>query len=149
VGRCTKECLNSFAVVNLVRTLTNEFFEAGYYVRKVSLAVLGMPMRDLCSDCVPASIVLAVILATPMSAAFAQDSKRLAATFNERFPAEATSTPPPLDEIPVVKKEHSVIKHVPKAMRPRVAVAPRSFLDGGARVPPGRKFWVKESTPAK
>jgi hypothetical protein len=86
-------------------------------VRKVSLAVLGTPMRDLCSGYVPASIVLAVILATPMGAAFAQDSKRLAATFDERFPAEATSTPPPLDEIPEVTKEHSVIKHAPKVIR--------------------------------
>jgi hypothetical protein len=113
-------------------------------VRKVSLAVLGTPMRNLCCDCVPASIVLAVILATPMGAAFAQDSKRLAATFNERFPAEATSTPPPLDEVPEAKKEHSVVKPAPKVIRPRVAVA------GGAKVPPGdRKFWVKEPTPAK
>jgi hypothetical protein len=58
VGRCTKECLNSFAVVNLVRTLTNEFFEAEYYVRKVSLAVLGMP----CVICVLTACQLALFL---------------------------------------------------------------------------------------
>jgi hypothetical protein len=106
-------------------------------------------MRDLCYDCVW-SIALAVILATPMGAVFAQDSTRLAATFNERFPAEATSTLPPLDEIPEVKREHAVIKHAPKVIRPRVAVAPRSFLNGGAKAPRGdRTFWVKEPTPGK
>jgi hypothetical protein len=49
-----------------------------------------------------------------------------------------------------VKKEHGVIKHAPKVIRPRVAIAPRSFLNGGAKAPRGdRTFWVKEPTPAK
>jgi hypothetical protein len=50
------------------------------------------------------SIALALMLAAPFGTTFAQDSNKLAATFNERFPVEETSTPPPL-EIPEVKKE--------------------------------------------
>jgi hypothetical protein len=61
-------------------------------------------MRGPCYDCVPVSIALALMLAAPFGTAFAQDSNKLAATFNERFPVEETSTPPPL-EIPEVKKE--------------------------------------------
>jgi hypothetical protein len=47
----------------------------------------GTAMRDLCYDCVAVSVALAVI-ATPLGPAFARDSNRLAATFNERFPVE-------------------------------------------------------------
>jgi len=52
-------------------------------------------MRGPCYDCVPVSIALALVLAPPLGTAFAQDSNKLAATFNERFPVEETSTPPP------------------------------------------------------
>ena len=106
-------------------------------------------MRDPCHDCVAVSIGLAAILAIPLGTAFAQDSNRLAATFNERFPAEATPTPPPL-EVPEVKKEHGVTKRAAKVIRQRVAAAPRSSLNAGAKVLPGdRKFWVKEPIPTK
>ena len=106
-------------------------------------------MRHPFYDCVAVSIALAGMLATPLGTAFAQDSNRLAATFNERFPVEETSTPPPLD-IPEVKKEQSVTKRAAKGVRPRVAVAPRSFLNAGTKVLPGdRKFWVKEPTLTK
>ena len=45
--------------------------------------------------------------------------------------------PPPLDEIPEVKKEHSVNKRA--VIRPRIAVAPNA----GAKMLPGdRKLWV-------
>jgi hypothetical protein len=138
----------SFAVVNLVRTLTGKFPGSGYYVRKASLAV-QTPMRDLYYDCLPVSVALAVILATPIGTAFAQDSNRLAATFNERFPVEETSPPPPLD-IPEVKEERSVTKRAANVVRPRVAAAPRSFLNAGTKMlPSNRKFWVKEPTATK
>jgi hypothetical protein len=74
------------------------------------------------------------MLATPLGA-FAQDSEELAATFNERFPADQTSTQPSL-EIPKVKKERRVTTTTTRAVtvkRPRshVVVAPRSFLNAG------------------
>src|SRR5258707_15542564 len=110
-------------------------------------------MRGPCYDRVPVSIALALMLAAPFGTAFAQDSNKLAATFNERFPVEETSTPPPL-EIPEVKKEikkkikkkikkeHSVTTtRAAKVKRPRVVVVPRSFLNAGTNVRPGdRKF---------
>ena len=106
-------------------------------------------MRHPFYDCVAVSIALAGILATPLGTAFAQDSNRLVATFNERFPVEETSTPPPLD-IPEAKEEHSVTKRAAKVTRPRVAAAPRAFLNAGTRMLPGnRKFWVKEPIATK
>jgi len=98
-------------------------------------------MRGPGYDCVPVSIDLAMMLTAPFSAVLAQDSNRLAATFNERFPVGETSTPPPL-EIPEVKKEHSVTTtRPPKVKRARVVVVPRSFLNAGTNVVPGdRKF---------
>jgi hypothetical protein len=103
-------------------------------------------MRDLCYDCVAVSVALAVI-ATPLGPAFARDSNRLAATFNERFPVEEP-TPPPL-EIPEVKKEHGVTKRVAKVRRQRVAAAPRTFNADAKMLPGNRKFWVKEPTATK
>src|SRR5262249_16080757 len=99
------------------------------------------PMRGPGYDCVPVSIALAPMLTAPFGAALAQDSNRLAAEFNERFPVGETSTPPPL-EIPEVKKEHSVTTtRPPKVKRARVVVVPRSFLNAGTNVVPGdRKF---------
>ena len=106
-------------------------------------------MRDRCYNCSPVGITLAAILATPLGTAFAQDSNRLAATFNERFPVEETATPPPLD-IPEVNEKGSVTKPAAKVIRPRVAAAPRSSLNAGTKMLPGdRKFWVKEPTPTK
>jgi|SRR5262245_38739675 len=112
-------------------------------------------MRGPCYDCVPVSIALALMLAAAPGTAFAQDSNKLAATFNERFPVEETSTPP-APESPGVKKEHRVTTRATKVKRPRVGVTttraakvkrprvvvvPRSFLDGGTEVQRGeRKF---------
>ena len=101
------------------------------------------------------SIAVALMLAAPLGSASAQDSKKLAATFNERFPVEETSTPPPLEtpevnkgdrvpplEIPEVKKKDSVrTTRAAKVKRPRVVVVPRSFLNAGTNAVPGdRKF---------
>jgi hypothetical protein len=126
-------------------------------------------MRGRCYGCVPVSIAVALMLAAPLGTAFAQDAKKLAATFNERFPVEETSTPPPLEtpevnkgdrlppletpelnkrdrvrplEIPEVKKKHSVrTTRAAKEKRPRIVVVPRSFLNAGTNVVPGdRKF---------
>jgi hypothetical protein len=107
-------------------------------------------MRYRCYDCIPVSMALAVILATPLGSAFAQNSNRLAATFDERFSVEATSTPPALDDIPEVKKEHSVTKRAAKIIRPRAAVPPHSSLNAGTNMLLGdRTFWFKEPTPTK
>jgi hypothetical protein len=101
-------------------------------------------MRRPCHDCVLVSVALALMLAVPVGAAFAQDLNKLAATFNERFPADEISTPPPPDA-PEVKKEHSVTTTIRavrvKRPRSRVVVVPRSFLNAGTNVLPGeRKF---------
>ena len=42
-------------------------------------------MRAPCYDRVPFSIALALMLVGPLGTAFAQDSNKLAATFDERF----------------------------------------------------------------
>jgi hypothetical protein len=93
------------------------------------------------------SIALALMLAAPFGTAFAQDSNKLAATFNERFPVEKTSTPPPL-EIPEVKKEikkkikeeHSVTTtRAAKVKRPR-GLVPRSFLNAQTSAPLHPRF---------
>jgi hypothetical protein len=73
-----------------------------------------------------ASTALLLLLASPLGT-FAQDSEEPAATFNERFPADQTSTQPAL-ESPEVKKE-------------QIVVVPRSFLNAGTQMLPGeRKF---------
>ena len=94
-------------------------------------------------DRILASMALALMLAAPLGA-FALDSNKLAATFNERFPADQTSTQP-APEIPEAKKEQNVTTttRVVSAKRPRsrVVVVSRSFLDAGREVLPGeRKF---------
>ena len=100
-------------------------------------------MRGPCYDCVPVSIALALMLAASFGTAFAQDSNKLAATFNERFPVEETSTQPPL-ESPEVKKEHNVTTtRAAKVKRPRIVVVPRTLLPGD------RKFFVKEAAATK
>jgi hypothetical protein len=53
-------------------------------------------MRDHHYDRILASTALSLMLAIPLGA-FAQDSEERAATFNERFPAEQTSTQPSLE----------------------------------------------------
>jgi len=81
-------------------------------------------MRRPCYDCVLVSVALALMLAIPVGAAFAQDSNKLAATFNERFPADEISTPPPPD-VPGVKKEHSVTTTIRAVRGETPAVAGR------------------------
>src|SRR5438876_9156169 len=104
----------------------------------------GGTMRSPRYDRILASTALSLMLATPLGA-FAQDSEELAATFDERFPADQTSTQPSL-EIPKVKKERRVTTTTTRAVtvkRPRshVVVAPRSFLNAGTKLLPGeRKF---------
>jgi len=90
-----------------------------------------------------ASMVLSLMLAAPLGA-FAQDSEERAATFNERFRADQTSTQPS-HGIPEVKKERNATTTPPtvrvKRPRSRVVVVPRSFLNAGTKVLPGeRKF---------
>jgi hypothetical protein len=97
---------------------------------------------------------LALLLAAPLGV-FAQDSNEPATTFNERFPADQTSTQPPLaapdaknaplDAKQEAKKEQNVATShrvaSAKRARSRVVVGPRSFLDAGTEVRPGeRKF---------
>jgi hypothetical protein len=88
-----------------------------------------------------ASTALSLMLAVPLGA-LAQDSHEPAATFNERFPADQTSTEPSL-EIPEVKKEQNVVgtKRAVRLKRPRsrVVVVPRSFLNPGTHVGPGER----------
>jgi hypothetical protein len=100
-------------------------------------------MRDHHYDRILASTALSLLLAIPLGA-FAQDTEELPATFNERFPAEQTSTQPSL-EIPEVKREQNVTTTTRavrvKRPRSRVVVVPRSFLNAGTKVLPGeRKF---------
>ena len=100
-------------------------------------------MRGPYFDHILTSMTLALMLAVPLGA-FAQDSNEPAATFSERFPADQTSTRPPL-ETPDAKKEQSVTTTTrivsAKRARSRVVVRARSFLNAGAEVLPGeRKF---------
>ncbi len=100
-------------------------------------------MRGPHHDRILASTALSLMLAAPLGA-FAQDSNELAATFDERFSVDQTSTPPSL-EVPEARKERNVTTTTrvvrTKRPRPRVVVAPRSFLDAGTEVLPGeRKF---------
>ena len=100
-------------------------------------------MRDHHYDRILASTALSLMLAIPLGA-FAQDSEGLPATFNERFPAEQTSTQPSL-EVPEVKKEQNVTTTTRavgvKRPRSRVVVVPRSFLNAGTEMLLGeRKF---------
>jgi hypothetical protein len=85
------------------------------------------------------STALSLMLAVPLGGASAQESNETAATFNERFSIEQTSTPLSA-EVPEAKKERSITttRRVVSAKRPRsrVVVAPRSFLDAGREVPP-------------
>jgi hypothetical protein len=100
-------------------------------------------MRDHHYDRILASTALSLMLAIPLGA-FAQDSEGRPATFNERFPAEQTSTQPSL-EVPEVKKEQNITTTTRavgvKRPRSRVVVMPRSFLNAGTKMLPGeRKF---------
>jgi hypothetical protein len=100
-------------------------------------------MRDHHYDRILASTALSLMLSIPLGA-FAQDSEELPATFNERFPAEQTSTQPST-EIPEAKKEQNVTTTTRavgvKRPRTRIVVVTRSFLNAGTNVLPGeRKF---------
>jgi hypothetical protein len=107
-------------------------------VARTALALGKRVMRGLRHARILASTALSLMLAVPLSA-LAQDSNEAAATFNERFSIEQTSTPPSA-EVPEAKKERSVTTTTRgvSANRPRsrVVVAPRSFLDAGREVPP-------------
>jgi hypothetical protein len=100
------------------------------------------------------SATLALMLAATFDA-FAQGSNESAATFNERFPTDRTSTQPAVappeakNAPPEAKQEAKKTQNVApsprvanaKRARSRVVVGPRSFLDSGTEVRPGeRKF---------
>jgi hypothetical protein len=105
---------------------------------RTSLALGKRLMHAPRHDRILASTALSLMLAVPLGA-LAQDSNEAAATFNERFSVEQTSTPPSA-EVPQVKKERRVTTATrvvsTKRPRSRVVVAPRSFLDAGREVPP-------------
>jgi hypothetical protein len=106
-------------------------------------------MRSPHYDRILACMALALMLAAPLGA-FAQDSNKPAATFNERFPADQTSTQPPV-EIPEAKKEQNVTTTTrlvsTKRPRSRVIVVPRSFLDAGTEVLPGERKFLDYTLP--
>jgi hypothetical protein len=91
-----------------------------------------------------AATALVVILAAPTTA-FAQGN-RIAATFDERYPAEmapettqATPEPRPAAAQPAVRATRRAAS--PRQATTRVLVVRRSFLDAGTDVQPGeRKF---------
>jgi hypothetical protein len=105
-------------------------------VARTPLALGKRLMRAPRHDRILASTALSLVLAVPLGA-LAQDSNETAATFNERFSIEQTSTPP-APEVSEAKRERSVSTRVVSAKRPRsrVVVAPRSFLDAGREVSP-------------
>jgi hypothetical protein len=106
-------------------------------------------MRDHHYDRILASMALSLMLAIPIGA-FAQDSEERAATFNERFPAEQTSTQRS-PEIPEVKRAQTVapIMGAVRVKRPqsRVVVVPRSFLNSGSKILPGERKFVDYAFP--
>ena len=103
-----------------------------------SRPVKGNAMRANARSVVMKSCQHRWMLAAPLGA-FAQDSSEPAATFNERFPADQTSTRPPL-KTPGAKKEQNVTTTTrivsAKRARSRVVVRARSFLDAGTEVLP-------------
>src|SRR5215831_16475200 len=111
-------------------------------VARKSVTLVECLMRGPHHDRILASAALGLMLAAPLDA-FAQDSNEPAATFNERFPADQTSTQPSL-EIPETKKEQNATTTTrvvsAKHPRSRVVVAPRSFLDAGRQVLPGERM---------
>jgi hypothetical protein len=99
-----------------------------------------------------AGTALAMMLAAP-HCALAQGPKKLAATFEERYPAEQSSTQAapgqPESRVPGQPESRGEQQNIPasrraatpKRPRARVVVMPRSFLDAGTDVVPGdRKF---------
>src|SRR2546429_99826 len=108
-----------------------------------------MPMGGPRYDRLLASMALALIIAAPLDA-FAQDSNELGTTFNERYPAEPTSTQPS-PKTAEIKKEQVVTTttRVVNAKRPRsrVVVVPRSFLDAGTEVLPGERKFLDYALP--
>jgi hypothetical protein len=100
-------------------------------------------MRVHSFDLLLASAAFALMLAAPLSA-FAQGANKMAATFEERYPAEQTPTQPAPQASEAKKVENvTATTRVASAKRPRsrVVVVPRSFLDAGTEVRPGeRKF---------
>ena len=92
-------------------------------------------MRGPYFDHILTSMTLALTLAAPLGA-FAQDSNEPAATFKERFPADQTSTRPPL-ETPDAKKEQNVTTTTrivsAKRARPDNDSRPRAFRAHNAR----------------
>src|SRR5216683_7698064 len=91
-----------------------------------------------------ATTAFVLLVAAPLGA-FAQGSKKMAATFSERYPAEQSSTQPAAKP-PTAQTEQSVSRPIrvaaaAKRSRSRVVVVPRSYLDAGTEVLPGeRKF---------
>jgi hypothetical protein len=101
-------------------------------------------MRGPNYDRTLASMTLGLMLAAPLGA-FAQESNEPVATFNERFPADQTSTQSPV-EIREAKKEQTATTTArivrTKRARSHVIIRPRSFLNAGTEVLPGeRKFF--------
>ena len=86
-----------------------------------------------------ASALCALMVAAPMGA-FGRDSKKIAATFNDRYPAEETAPPPAAEPAPTRKAENVVrATRVVTAKRPRSRVVvrypfvPRCWYRGIAR----------------
>ena len=98
-------------------------------------------MRGSRQDRMLASMALSLMLAVPLGA-MAQQPDETAATFNERFPPEQTTTAP-TPAVPEAKKERSVrtTTRAVAAKRPRsrIVVAPRSFLNAGTEVSPRQR----------
>ena len=96
-----------------------------------------------------AGAALAMMLAGP-HCAFAQGSKKLAATFDERYPAEQSSTQAAPGQ-PENRGEQNVPASrraaAPKRSRARVVVMPRSFLDAGTEVLPGERKFLDYALP--
>ena len=106
-------------------------------------------MRGPYFDHILTSMTLALMLAVPLGA-FAQDSNEPAATFNERFPTDQTSTRTPVDTLDA-KKERNVTTTTrivsAKRARSRVVVRALSFLDAGTEVLPGERKFLDYALP--
>jgi hypothetical protein len=126
-------------------------------IRKIMPTISGLRHGIL------ASTILALILAAPIGV-FAQGSKKLADTFDERYPTEQAPTQPSAERDPMqppaeqddaqqnrpreaaqpkkgVKVTTSTRAVSAKRSPSRVVVVPRSFLDAGTEGLPGeRKF---------
>jgi hypothetical protein len=108
---------------------------------------------DRCNRILALASMAFALLLVAKPGALAQEVGKPAATFNERFPVEQTSTPeqtvtqpaPETASRTAVAKRQRVAST--KRASSRIVVEPRSFLDAGTEVLPGERKFLDYALP--